>query len=43
MLDIFSNENFPKVLAALALMLLIATTMVAGPPPSDSQCTLPWC
>ena len=43
MLDIFTNENFYKVGAVAALALLVATSVLVGPPPSDSRCTLPWC
>ena len=43
MLDIFTNEKFYKLGIAATVVLFVATTVLLGPPPSDSRCTLPWC
>lgn len=42
-LDFWSSEAFAKVGIVATVALFVTFLLVAGPPPSDGRCTLPWC
>lgn len=43
MLNAWSSNMFQGAGVAVAIIVLLAVVVTAGPPPADSRCTLPWC
>lgn len=43
LLNAWSSVSFQGVGAGVAVLVLLAVLLAAGPPPADSRCTLPWC
>jgi hypothetical protein len=43
LLNAWSSDKFQGLGVAVAVLVLLAILLAAGPPPADSRCTLPWC
>lgn len=43
LLNAWSSDKFQGAGVALAVLVLLVLLLAAGPPPTDTRCTLPWC
>jgi hypothetical protein len=43
LLNVWSSQAFQSAGTVAAIVLFVSMIVVAGPPPSDGRCTLPWC